>query len=85
MLYDNLGINAQGHLTFGGMDTTCLAQQYGTPLLLMDEQRLRNRCREYIHAMKTYLPAGSKPLYASKALSFQGMYRIMQQEGMGMT
>ena len=83
MLYDNLGINARGHLTFAGMDTTDLAAKYGTPLLLMDEQRLRDRCREYKNAMAAYLPAGSKPLYASKALSFQGMYRIMQQEGMG--
>lgn len=83
MLYDNLGINDQGHLTFGNMDTVTLAQQYGTPLLLMDEQRVRNRCREYIQAMADHLPAGSKPLYASKALSFKGMYRIMEQEGMG--
>ena len=83
MLYDNLGINDQGHLTFGTLDTESLAQQYGTPLLLMDEQRVRSRCREYIQAMTQYLPAGSKPLYASKALSFKGMYRIMEQEGMG--
>lgn len=83
MLYENLNVNAQGHLTFGGMDTVDLANQYGTPLLLMDEQRLRARCREYKAAMAAYLPAGSMPLYASKALSFKGMYRIMAEEGMG--
>ena len=33
MLYENLGINDRGHLTFGGMDTVALAGQYGTPLL----------------------------------------------------
>ena len=65
MLYDNLGINEAGHLTFAGYDTTELAAQYGTALLLMDEMRMRNRCREYKQAMASYLPAGSHPLYAS--------------------
>ena len=83
MIYENLGINSLGHLTFAGLDTVDLAQSYGTPLLLMDEQRLRMRCREYIKAMADYLPAGSKPLYASKAFSFKTIYRIMAQEGMG--
>ena len=83
MIYENLGINSQGHLTFAGLDTVDLAQQYGTPLLLMDEQRLRMRCREYKKAMGEYLPSGSKPLYASKALSFKTIYKIMEQEGMG--
>ena len=83
MIYENLGINSQGHLTFAGLDTVELAQQYATPLLLMDEQRLRTRCREYKSAMQAYLPAGSMPLYASKALSFKTIYRIMEQEGMG--
>lgn len=83
MLYDNLSSNAAGHLIFAGIDTTEMADKYGTPLLLMDEQRIRSHCREYRKAMDDFLPAGSKPLYASKALSFKGMYRIMEQEGMG--
>lgn len=83
MLYENLGINPAGHLTFAGVDTVELAREYGTALLVMDEERIRNRCRTYIQAMKEYLPAGSRPLYASKALSFKGIYRIMQEEGMG--
>ena len=83
MIYENLGINDRGHLTFAGVDTTLLAAQYGTPLMLMDEQRLRERCREYQKAMADHLPAGSRPLYASKALSFKTIYRIMAQENMG--
>ncbi len=82
MLYDNLNINEAGHLTFAGYDTVELAQQYGTALLVMDEERIRSRCREYIRAMERYLPAGSHPLYASKAFSAKGIYRIMQEENM---
>ena len=83
MIYNNLAVNQAGHLTFAGFDTTALAQQYGTPLMLMDEPVIRSRCREYIKAMSEYLPAGSRPLYASKALSLKRIYEIMREEGMG--
>ena len=83
MLYKNLSINESGHLTFAGQDTVDLAKEFGTPLMLMDERALRNRCREYKQAMANYLPAGSMPLYASKALSFKRIYEIMAEEGMG--
>ena len=83
MLYENLRINGEGHLTFAGVDTTDLAARYGTPLLVMDEGRVRERCREYKNAMASCMPAGSMPFYASKALSFKGIYRIMAQENMG--
>ena len=69
MLYKNLGANSAGHLTFAGYDTAELAKEYGTPLMVMDEALIRSRCRIYKEAMAAYLPAGSKPLYASKALS----------------
>lgn len=83
MLYKNLATNEAGHLTFAGYDTTELAQRYGTPVMLMDEERIRSRCREYKAAMQAYLPAGSRPLYASKALSLKCIYQIMRQEDMG--
>ena len=83
MLYKNLAINEAGHLTIAGFDTTALAETYGTPLMVMDETVIRNRCREYITAMRDHLPAGSKPMYASKALSIKRIYEIMAEEGMG--
>ena len=83
MLYQNLTVNEAGHLCFAGLDTTLLAQEYGTALMLMDEAVIRSRCRTYKQAMTDYLPEGSMPLYASKALSFKRMYEIMKEEGMG--
>lgn len=83
MLYNHLSITPEGHLTFGGYDTVELAQQFGTPLMVMDESVIRNRCREYLQAAREYLPAGSQPLYASKALSLKRLYEIMKEEGMG--
>lgn len=82
MLYQNLSINEQGHLTFADYDTVALSAQYGTPLMVMDESVIRSRCRTYLQAMKAYLPAGSCPSYASKALSMKRIYQIISEEGM---
>ena len=73
LLYENLGINEVGHLTIGGMDTVRLAEEYGNPLYVMDEDQIRRNCRIYTRAMKKYLPEGSQPLYAGKALCFKGL------------
>ena len=82
MLHTNLDINTEGHLTFAGVDTVELAKEYKTPLYVLDEQRIREKCRTYISAMKKYFGEGSQPLYASKALSFKEIYRIVNDENM---
>lgn len=83
MLCENINVNEKGHLTFGSVDTVVLAQEYGTPLYLMDEDRIRHNCRVYLEAMKAAFPEGAMPLYASKAACFKRMYVIMAEEGMG--
>ena len=73
-----------GRLRFAGQDTLSLAQAYGTPLYLMDEDRIRHNCRLYTEAFTKYFPAGSRVLYASKAAAFRQMCRIVQEEGLGL-
>lgn len=82
MLHTNIGINEKGHLTFAGFDTTQLAKEYKTPLYLIDEERIRQKCRIYLDAMKKHFGEGSGALYASKALSFKEIYRIVKSENM---
>ncbi len=82
MLHTNLGINENGHLTIGECDTIKLAKEYKTPLYVLDENRVREKCRTYINAMKKHFGGESKALYASKALSFKEIYRIVKDEGM---
>ena len=82
MLCNNIGVNACDHLTFAGRDTVELAAQYGTPLYLMDEDKIRANCRLYKEAMSACMGEGSYPLYASKAASFKHVYEIMKEEGM---
>ena len=83
MLHTNLGVNELGHLTLAGRDTVELAEKHGTPLMLMDEGRVRMRMREYVETMREVFAEGSRPLFASKALSCKEMYRIAMSEGMG--
>ena len=70
-------------MTIAGQEVTRLAAEYGTPLYLMDEQRIRSNCRMYLKAFRENFPEGSLPLYASKAASFKQIYHIMAEEGMG--
>ena len=83
MICDNLSINQAGRLSFAGRDVTELAQKYGTPLYLLDENKIREHCRTYIRAMKQAFGADALPLYAGKALCIKDIYRIMREEGMG--
>ena len=79
-----LSKNEQGHLTIGGLDVPALAKEYGTPLYLMDENLIRETCREYNAAMeKHYGKENFLVVYASKAFCTKYMYRILDEEGMG--
>lgn len=78
-----LGVNENGNLTIGGMDTTELVKQYKTPLYVMDEQVIRENCRLYMNAMKKHYDGMGKILYASKALSCKMIYQIVEEEGLG--
>ena len=80
---ENCSVNEKGHLTIGGVDTIDMAKKYGTPLFLMDENKIREVCRTYKKAMKENFGEDSLPLFASKALSFRGIYRIIAEEGLG--
>ena len=82
MICDNISVNEKGHLTFAGYDTVDLAKKYGTPLLLMDEGKIREHIREYKKAFSENFPAGSNPEFASKSFSCKQIYRIMSEEGM---
>ena len=82
-LCGNLAVNQEGHLLFAGQDTLKLAAQYGTPLYLMDEDRVRENMHVYKRAFRKTFREGSRVLYASKANSFREIYRICAQEGLG--
>ncbi len=83
MICKNLFVNAENHLTLGGVDVTHMAEKYGTPLYLFDADRIRENCRTYLSAMREAFGDSALPLYAGKAAAFRAIYRIMREEGMG--
>lgn len=83
LICENLSVSESGHLLFAGQDTAELAGKYGTPLYLMDEQRIRHNCRVYTSAFARNFSAESRPLFAGKACSFKRLYRIVAEEGLG--
>ncbi len=82
MIADNIHI-VNETLFFGGHSTKDLAEKYGSPIYVMDEQKIRENCRKYINGMKKYFGDNAKPFFASKSCSFKKIYNIVESEGMG--
>ena len=82
LICENLTVK-DNTLCFAGQNTVSLAKEYGTPVYLMDEDRIRACCRTYVNAVKSAFGDKGQVLYASKAASFKRMYEIMREEDMG--
>lgn len=84
MLYpENLSVNNQGHLCIAGHDTVSLAKEFGTPLYVLNEDKVRSNCKGYKTAIDTYYGGNGLALYASKALCTMYTARIAADEGLG--
>ena len=82
MIADNITRDKSGALYFAGHSVAALAEEYGTPLYLMDEARIRANCRMYLDAFREHFGHNAAVLYAGKACAFKEIYRIMREEGM---
>jgi diaminopimelate decarboxylase len=74
---DHLGENA-GHLTIGGIDVVDLAREHGTPLYVIDEERIRSNYRRFAAAFPD-----ADVYYAAKANGSLSVLRVLAQEGAG--
>lgn len=81
---DCLGINEKGNLTIGGCDTVELVQRYATPLYVMDEQQLREHCRQYRASIEKYYGGNGLVAYASKSFCCKAVCRLAMEEGLGL-
>ena len=69
------------HLYIGGCDMVELADKYGTPLYVLDEETIRSLCREYKSAFRNY--NNIHMIYACKAMCNLAVLKILSQEGFG--
>ncbi|ANZ25743.1 diaminopimelate decarboxylase [Rhodococcus sp. WB1] len=69
-----------GVVTIAGVPVTELAERYGTPLFVVDEDDFRSRCRDIAAAFGP----GAKVHYASKAFLCTEIARWVEQEGLSL-
>jgi diaminopimelate decarboxylase len=76
LLPETAEVAPSGHLIIGGCDVVDLAEEFGTPLFIYDEEHLRARCREAVAAF------GEGVAYATKAFLCKAMAQLVHEEGM---
>ena len=76
-------VNAAGHLEVAGCDVVELAGEFGTPLMIYDEQQIRDRCRAYRLAFSSRID-DFEIVYASKAFTCLAMCQLLSQEDMSL-
>ena len=79
-----LGISRDGNLTVGGADTVLLAEHFGTPLYVMDENLIVENIKAYKDSIEQSYDGHGMVLYASKAFMCKEMARIAEREGIGL-
>ena len=76
-------IDADGMLVISGCRADDLANEFGTPVLVVAEEALRARAREYADELTSRWPK-SRVVFASKAFPCTAVQRVMVQEGLGL-
>lgn len=71
--------NDNGQMVIGGLRATEIAQRFGTPCYVTDENAVRENYRRIKGAFKPYMPV--RVHYACKANAALAILRILQQEG----
>lgn len=81
-LTGTMNVNNKGHLEIGGVDAVYLAEEFGTPLWVLDEQGFRQNCRNFKNAFSEY--GDSLVIYASKSLCTLSVCRMVDEEDLGL-
>lgn len=81
MLLGTQRINGSGHLEIGGCDAVELAERFGTPLYVMDEELIRSNCRRYLTTFRQ-LYDDVEVAFAGKSFMTAAMCRLIDQEGL---
>ena len=77
LLPDGAATDARGRLSVAGCDLVDLAEEFGTPLIVYDEDHVRARCRE----ARAVFGDGAVA-YAAKAFLCRAMAQLVRDEGL---
>ncbi|URZ17705.1 diaminopimelate decarboxylase [Clostridium felsineum] len=73
----------KNQLYIGGISLEKLAKEYGTPLYVVDEKLVRQKCKEYYENFKVN-ENGNRVAYAGKAFLPIAMCQIVKEEGLSL-
>ncbi len=76
-------LDDDGTLVVGGCRADALAADFETPVLVVAEEALRSRAREYRDELTARWP-DSRVVFASKAFPCTAIQRVMVEEGLGL-
>jgi diaminopimelate decarboxylase len=75
------GLDSDGTLTVGGCRLDDVAAQFGTPAIVVSEDALRQRARDYLGAFRGRWPR-CDVAFASKSFPCTAVQRVMVEEGL---
>ncbi|MFD9501792.1 diaminopimelate decarboxylase [Streptomyces sp. NPDC060035] len=70
---------SHGDVAVGGVSLVEVAERFGTPVYLLDEGEVRERCRAYLRAFPD-----TDIVYAAKAFLCRALLHWVQEEGLGL-
>jgi diaminopimelate decarboxylase len=83
MVPDTYRVDEEGHLWIGGISVASIAQQFGTPVYVLDHATLVHRLTAYQQALADRSVPGLV-FYAAKAFIATPMARLLQEQGVGL-
>ncbi len=72
-------LTSRGDVAVGGVSLVEAAERFGTPVYLLDEGEVRERCRTYLRAFPD-----TDVIYAAKAFLCRALLHWVQEEGLGL-
>ena len=78
----NIKVNEKNHLDIGGADAVDIAEEFGTPTYVIDENRIRDNYNRFYSAFSKYY-SDFKVFYACKANTNLAVMKILESEGCG--
>jgi diaminopimelate decarboxylase len=79
----DLEVDSSGHISISGLDTTMLSKEFGSPLLVVNKDKLQKDAAEIKSALTTVAPVGSRVLYSYKTNCIPGILRELHDMQIG--
>jgi diaminopimelate decarboxylase len=74
-------VDGAGHIVVGGRRLADIAEEFGTPTYVVDEDALRRQAARYQEAFESRWP-NSRVIFASKSFPCTGIYRVLAEQGL---